>query len=106
MITAKDRQMALSAALLVLATILVGLASGCAHRAPLPPPPAPPAVEVLIPIAKPCQVEKVEKSPLATSQGVPNDIFEAVKRVLADRAILMSDREKLVAANSDPCREV
>lgn len=106
MITAKDRQMALSLALLVLATILVGLSSGCAHRAPLPPPPAPPAIEVLVPIAKPCEVQKVEKSALPSALGLPNEIFEAVKRVLADRAILLSDREKLAAANSDPCPEV
>lgn len=69
------------------------------------PPPAPEAVQVLVPIAKPCKVEKVEPSPLPSAGGVPADIFEAVKRVLADREVLVADRGKLVAANSDPCGE-
>ena len=72
---------------------------------PLVPDQPPPAVQVLVPIAKACEVQKVEPSRLETADGVPNDLFEAVKRVLADREILMSDRTKLVAANSDPCPE-
>lgn len=71
--------------------------AGCGHA------PIPPVQEVLIPIAKPCEVEKVEPSKLATAQGVPNDIFEAVKRILADRQILLGDREELIAANTEPC---
>jgi PBP1b-binding outer membrane lipoprotein LpoB len=86
----------------VLAALAVVLA-GCTTTKDVEPPQAPPAVEVLVPVSKPCKVEKVEKSPLATADGVPNDLFEAVKRILADRAILLGDREKMAAANSDPC---
>ena len=54
------------------------------------------------------QVQIVEPSPLVTERlgGAGGELFEAVKRILADRAILISDRTKLVAANSDPCPEV
>jgi hypothetical protein len=71
---------------------------------PLVPDTPPQAVQVLVPIAKPCKVEKVDPSPLVTDKmGAGDDLYEAVKRVLADRAILMADRTKLVAANSNPC---
>lgn len=76
--------------------------AACSH-APLVPPQAPEAVKVLVPVPVPCEVEKVTPSPLATADGVPPDLFEAVKRVLADRSILLADRTKLAAANSDPC---
>lgn len=68
----------------------------------------PPAVQVLVPVPTPCEVQKVEPSPLVTERlgGAGGELFEAVKRILADRAILISDRTKLVAANSDPCPEV
>jgi hypothetical protein len=64
-------------------------------------------VKVLIPVTQPCKVEKVDPSPLVTERlgGAGDDLYEAVKRVLADRAILKADRSKLVAANSDPCPE-
>lgn len=78
------------------------LVSGCATK-PLTPPQAPPAVEVLIPVPVPCEVAQVAPSELPTASGVPHDIYEAVKRVLADRAVLMADRTKMRAANTDPC---
>ena len=81
---------------------LVLAACSTAVKAPVPPQPAP-AVPVYIPVAQACEVEKVQPSELATADGVPNDLYEAVKRVLADRSLLLGDREKLTAANSDPC---
>ena len=55
----------------------------------------------------PCEVVKVVKSPLVTDGlGAGNDLYEAVKRILADRSILIGDREKLAAANDDPCGPV
>lgn len=76
----------------------------CAARQPIVPPPAPEAIPVYIPIPKPCEVEKVAKSRLVTEElGAGDDLYEAVKRVLADRSILKADREKLVAANDAPC---
>ena len=81
----------------------MAMMAGCAH-APLVPPQAPPAVEVLIPVAVPCNVASVVPSKLPTaSTSIPDDIFDAVKLVLADRAVLKADRERLVAANSNPC---
>ena len=35
--------------------------------------------------------------------GAGDELFEAVKRVLADRAILLGDRVKLAAANNLSC---
>lgn len=68
------------------------------------PPSAPEALPVYIPIVKPCEVAKVPKSPLPSDDVVvPDDIFEAVKLALSDRAVALSDREKLAAANDDPC---
>lgn len=76
-------------------------------KAPLPLPAAE-AKTVYIPVPQPCEVEKVAPSPLVTEQkgGAGDELFEAVKRVLADRAILLGDREKLVAANSGPCGSI
>lgn len=70
------------------------------------PPQAPGAVEVLVPVTKACEVAQVESSKLPSAGGVPNDIYEAVKRILADRQVLIADREQLQAANSNPCPEV
>jgi hypothetical protein len=86
----------------VIALVAISLLSGCTSTRNLPPP-APLIQKVLVPVSQPCQVEQVTNSPLPSAGGVPLDIFEAVKRVLADRAILLGDREKLQAANSDPC---
>lgn len=86
---------------LILAAIGLGLAA-CST----PAGPTPKAIEVLVPVTQPCEVAQVQSSPLPSAGGVPNDIFEAVKRVLADRQVLLGDREKLQAANSNPCPEV
>lgn len=93
------------AAYSILFLMLVVLLPSCAGKSALPPPPAP-AVEVLVPVTKPCEVAQVPSSPLPSAGGVPSDIYEAVKRVLADRQVLLGDREKLQAANSNPCPEV
>ena len=78
--------------------------SACATTKPLTPPQAPPAVEVLIPVPVPCDVAQVAPSELpSATRPVPNDIYGAVQIVLADRATLRADRERLVAANSNPC---
>lgn len=80
------------------------LLGGCAGPKALQvPPPAPDAQAVYIPVPKPCKVEKVTPSPLATAAGVPHDIFGAVQRILADRELLKGDRTKALAAASDPC---
>lgn len=89
-------------ALCFFGAILLG---GCSHK-PLTPPQAAPAVEVLVPVATPCQVEQVAASPLPTASTSPsmlNDIYDAVKLVLADRAVLKADRTQMAAANSNPC---
>lgn len=80
------------------------LLASCAH-APKLPPEAPEAVKVLVPVAKPCVVEKATRSPLpsAGAQPLPNDIYELTKLALADRAVLLGDREQATAATSDPC---
>ncbi len=84
-------------------TFVLFALTGCASK-PLTPPQAPPAVEVMIPVPVPCQVAQVPRSPLPSrSRAIPNDIFDAVKIVLADRAVLKADRERLIAANSNPC---
>lgn len=76
---------------------------GCATK-PLTPPQAPPAVEVLIPVPVPCQVAQVASSGLPTaSEPIKGDIYRAVQLILADRAVLKADRERLQAANSNPC---
>jgi hypothetical protein len=85
--------------------MLAVLALGACTATRNTPPPAPLATKVLVPVTEPCKVEKVDPSPLPSAGGVPDDIFEAVKRVLGDRAVLLADREKLVAANTDPCPE-
>lgn len=100
------RPVVLLAAVLWAMLLVAALSSCTTTGSPLPPPRAPDAVKVLVPVPTPCAVEQVEASTLPSAGGVPNDIFEAVKRVLADRAVLLGDREKLVAANSDPCPEV
>lgn len=86
---------------LILLPLALALAA-CATTKDIPPA-APEAVEVLVPVTKPCEIAQVANSPLPSAPGVPLDIFEAVKRVLADRQVLLGDREKLQAANSDPC---
>lgn len=87
--------------------ILIPLAALAACSTPgRVPPPAPAAVEVLVPVVRPCEVAQVESSKLPSAGGVPNDIYEAVKRILADRQVLIADREQLQAANSNPCPEV
>lgn len=70
------------------------------------PPAASEAVEVYIPVTKPCEVVRVEPSVLPSASGIADDIFEAAKAILADRSVLLGDREKLVAANTDPCPEI
>lgn len=90
---------------LALAPLALVLLSACSTTGRLPPP-APGAVEVLVPVTQPCEVAQVENTPLPTAGGVPNDIYEAVKRILADRQVLIADREQLQAANSNPCPEV
>lgn len=70
------------------------------------PPQASEAVQVLVPVTKACEVAQVENSALPSAGGVPLDIFEAVKRILADRQVLIADREQLQAANDNPCPEV
>lgn len=78
---------------------------GCSSK-PLTPPQAPSAVEVLVPVPVPCKVAQVPSSKLPSAiVTIPRDIFEAVKIVLADRATLKADRERMAAANSDPCPE-
>lgn len=78
--------------------------SACATQKPLTPPQAPPAVEVKVPVPVPCQVEQIAPSGLPGAVApIPDDIFEAVKLILADRATLKADRTRLVAANSNPC---
>jgi len=85
--------------------IAMGLAACATSPKALVPDQPPPAVQVLVPMQTPCKVEKVEPSPLVTERlgGAGGDLYEAVKRILADRTLLISDRTKLVAANSDPC---
>ena len=91
------------AALLAICLFAALLVPACAS-APKMPPPAPPAVEVAIPILTPCEVEQVELSKLETEKApVPHDIYDAVKMILADRSILKGDREALTAANNEPC---
>ena len=82
--------------------LVIGLA-GCG--APPRSTPGKP-VEVKVAVREACQPAQVKPSTLPSSQGFPADIYEAVKRVLADRAVLLGDRERLVAANTDPCPEV
>lgn len=90
---------------LILWTPIVAIAA-CAPKAAIAPAPAPPAIKVLVPVPQPCEVQKVHPSRLVTEElGAGDDLYEAVKRVLADRETLMADRTKLVAANSDPCPE-
>lgn len=88
--------------MIVLAVVLA--LGGCTATRQTPPP-APVATKVLVPVTEPCKVAKVDPSPLPSAGGVPDDIFEAVKRVLGDRQVLLADREKLVAANTEPCPE-
>lgn len=89
---------------LLIVALAIAFLGGCTANRSLPPPP-PPVQKVLVPVTKPCEVEKVENSALPSDGGVPDDIFEAVKRVLADRSVLLADREKLQAANTAPCPE-
>lgn len=86
--------------ILLLTTLF--LLGACTTRQPLPGP----VVEVQVPVAVPCEIDQVDTSPLPSAEGVPNDIFDAVKIVLADRALLKADREKLKAANTSPCPEI
>jgi hypothetical protein len=88
-----------------IALSIAGFLAACSAKPLAVPNQAPPAQGVYIPIAKPCEVAKVDPSPLATEQagGAGSDLYEAVKRILADREILIGDRTKLQAANSDPC---
>jgi len=84
-------------------TPVVALAA-CSTPAKAPQPlPAAEAKPVYIPVPQPCEVEKVHPSALPSSGGVGDDLYEAVKRVLADRAVLLGDREKYAAANEAPC---
>jgi hypothetical protein len=84
-------------------TPVVALAA-CATTAKAPlPPTAAEAQPVYIPVPQPCEVEKVQASALPSASGVGDDLYEAVKRVLADRAVLLGDREKYAAANEAPC---
>lgn len=87
---------------IALVFMTLAVLGGCTATRQLPPPP-PPVHKVLVPVTQACEVEKVENSPLPSAGGVPSDIFEAVKRVLADRSVLLADREKLQAANTEPC---
>lgn len=89
----------------IITFVLAMALTACAGKTALPPP-APPAVEVFIPVTKPCEVEQVEQSALVSADGVPAEILEAVKHILADRFLLLGDRENLVAANTDPCPEL
>jgi hypothetical protein len=92
--------------LLAIATLsILSILSACAGKTALPPPP-PPAVEVLVPVVQPCEPRKVERSILPSAAGLVGDIYEDVKRILADREVLKADRELLVAANTHPCPKV
>lgn len=84
---------------------LSALALGaCAHKAPQPPAEAPPAVEVLIPVPTPCDNAQIASTALpGASAAIPNDIFDAVKLILGDRAVLKGDNERLKAANTNHC---
>ncbi|MFC3214639.1 hypothetical protein [Novosphingobium panipatense] len=85
---------------LALALALVAALAGCGPKFSTPPP----VVEVLTPISEPCEVAQVDNSTLPSAhRPATGDIFEDVKTILADRATLRADREKLQAANSDPC---
>lgn len=93
------------AALVIIVVWVAAIALSACSTTSLPPP-APPAVPVYIPVTEACEVEQVESSTLHTDDGAPDDIYEATKQLLADLGLLKSDREKLQAANSDPCPEV
>lgn len=81
-------------------TIAALAVAACSTAAHAPPP----ATEVLVPVVKPCAVAQVDNSELpSASRKATGDIFEDVKTVLADRSVLKADREKLQAANSNPC---
>ena len=80
-------------------SLAVALAACTSTRPPLPGP----VVEVFVPVPVPCEIGQVEITPLPSEQGVSEDIYDAVRLILADRAILQADREQLKAANSDPC---
>lgn len=67
------------------------------------PPPAPPVQAVYIPVTEKCDVAQVESSTLHTDDGAPDDIYDATKQLLADIGLLKADREKLQAANKEPC---
>lgn len=87
------------------AAVGIIMLEGCTPK-PLTPPQAPSAVEVLIPVPTPCKVAAVALSGLPTaSTSIPDDIYRAVQLVLADRAVLKADRERLAAANNHPCSE-
>lgn len=91
------------ATVLFLALVPILMGSGCAST-PKVPLQAPPAVKVLVPVPVPCVIAEVPKSALPSqSNPILNDIYRAVQIVLADRAVLKADRERMAAANSDPC---
>lgn len=105
--TARDIQATATRGILWGLMILIALfALGACAAGRTIPPPAPPAQAVYIPVPVPCEVAPVESSTLNTDDGVPDDIFEATKQLLADLGLLEGDREKLQAANTDPCPEV
>lgn len=84
---------------MALGVLLVAALSGCAGRLP---PPAPPAVEVLVPVPVPCEIEQV---PVADKPRTSADmgIFDLVKTVLAERAVMAGENARLRAANTNPC---
>lgn len=98
----RDRFWAALTAWIALAFLVVAVLAGCSTSPKVPPP----AVEVLVPVAQPCAVAQVTPATLPSAhRPASGDIFEDVKTILADRATLKADRERLLGANSNPCPE-
>jgi hypothetical protein len=86
--------------LLVAALIVL---PSCATTPKLPPQ-APPAVEVLVPVPVPCQIEQPPQ-PVYPADNLPADasLFDTVRTLLADRLVRIAETTRLRAAIADPC---
>lgn len=71
------------------------LLAGCATTQRLPE-------EVLIPVPVPCEVEQVPPADLPQVRPDMN-VFEAAQVRMAQLQLLLAERERLRAANNNPC---
>lgn len=74
---------------------IVLIAPACATTPQLPK-------ETLVPVPVPCEIEQVETSELPVAAPGAS-IAEKAKVAAARIKLLLADRERLVAANTNPC---